>query len=415
MTIHCRRFTSVLAIACLAIVIGVAPPPSALAQPPAPQADPLDQPPEDGETQPGDIPPLAPGLEPAEPTEPTEPTEPPAEEGPPQEALDALDDAQIALFRTGDYDAGFKAIDEALAIHPDFPEAYLLRSFAHRLLGEYQQAIDAAARVIELDPEQTVALFPGSILKGYYLKGLAHIELNQTAEAVATADAALEINPEDANAMHLKGTAFYAAKNYGRAVTSLTDALGVSPRTGVALQAQELVTTYMRRAISWYHLGEYDIAIDDFDAVIRLSGVAGVQDEGYRWRGFVQAAQHDFIQAIHSYDRALHVNRQNSLAHKGRGIAYLNLATTRPHLADFANAEAVSSFNQMIRLDPDEARAYYYRGIAYARLGEPQMAHSSFSTAVQLDPDHAPARRERDALGGHFWPAHSQHADWVGY
>ncbi len=313
------------------------------------------------------------------------------EEEPNLDALDALRRAQQALF-LGDYDAAFEAMDEALGFDPTYVDVFILRSLAHRVLGEYQQAVDAATTAIELDPE---------VSQAYHSRALSLIEMKQIQQAVSDCGAALEINPNDASAMMIRGTAYFVAEDYEKAVTSFTDALSVSPQTRSSLQQREAITAVMRRGSSWYHLGEYDIAIDDFDDVARISGVSGIQDEAYRWRGFVLAAQGAYLPAIRYYDRALNVNGQNSMAYKNRGIAFLNLGSQRPHVADFANSQAIKSFNQVIRLKPDDSPAYYYRGVAYSRLGEPGMAHSSFSTAAQLDPDHREARMEQDALS-HF-------------
>jgi Flp pilus assembly protein TadD len=47
---------------------------------------------------------------------------------------------------------------------------------------------------------------------------------------------------------------------------------------------------------------------------------------------------------------------------------------------------AIKDETEAIRLDPKLARAYYFRGAAFAGLGDSQNAHTDIATAVHLDP-----------------------------
>jgi Flp pilus assembly protein TadD len=51
--------------------------------------------------------------------------------------------------------------------------------------------------------------------------------------------------------------------------------------------------------------------------------------------------------------------------------------------------DAISMFNEIIRLHPDDPQAYNVRGIAYGRLGQNHDAISDFDKAIELNPDHA--------------------------
>ena len=48
---------------------------------------------------------------------------------------------------------------------------------------------------------------------------------------------------------------------------------------------------------------------------------------------------------------------------------------------------AIRSFAMAIRLDPDYARAYLNRGMAYERIGNLQQAVEDFSRAIELEPE----------------------------
>ena len=52
---------------------------------------------------------------------------------------------------------------------------------------------------------------------------------------------------------------------------------------------------------------------------------------------------------------------------------------------------ALAEYGKAIQLDPDYAEAYYRRGLARLKHGEPQFAVDDFSTTLSLDPDNAHA------------------------
>jgi protein O-GlcNAc transferase len=54
-------------------------------------------------------------------------------------------------------------------------------------------------------------------------------------------------------------------------------------------------------------------------------------------------------------------------------------------------SEAIASFNEALRVNPDLPDAYYYLGMAYAKLGRPESAISSYNKALQLNPDYPEA------------------------
>ncbi|MEZ4510068.1 MAG: tetratricopeptide repeat protein [Eubacteriales bacterium] len=48
-------------------------------------------------------------------------------------------------------------------------------------------------------------------------------------------------------------------------------------------------------------------------------------------------------------------------------------------------------FSDAILIDPEDANAYYNRGLAYASLDQNELAIADFTVAVQLDPMHGGA------------------------
>jgi len=61
--------------------------------------------------------------------------------------------------------------------------------------------------------------------------------------------------------------------------------------------------------------------------------------------------------------------------------------------ADGNYNEALSYLNQSVQLDPNNAYAYYYRGMTYQSLGETERAIADFQKCLTLNPD-ADTRQE---------------------
>ena len=61
-------------------------------------------------------------------------------------------------------------------------------------------------------------------------------------------------------------------------------------------------------------------------------------------------------------------------------------------------ADAIASYDEAIRLDPEYVDAYYNRGLAYSKIAETSKAIDDLTEAIRLDPEHGPAYGKRGAL-----------------
>lgn len=57
--------------------------------------------------------------------------------------------------------------------------------------------------------------------------------------------------------------------------------------------------------------------------------------------------------------------------------------------------KAIEYLNNLIKLKPKEAAAYYNRGVAYGELGQNQRAIQDYNRAIRIKPDLAPAYNNR--------------------
>jgi tetratricopeptide (TPR) repeat protein/sugar lactone lactonase YvrE len=78
--------------------------------------------------------------------------------------------------------------------------------------------------------------------------------------------------------------------------------------------------------------------------------------------------------------------------------------------------DSLRHFDEAVKLKPDWALAYYGRGLAYERKGEPDQAAPDFKRAAELDPSNADvysARREGPNASQDFASAVEKGAGWV--
>lgn len=64
-------------------------------------------------------------------------------------------------------------------------------------------------------------------------------------------------------------------------------------------------------------------------------------------------------------------------------------------LAVTGKNDGIGAFNESIELNPRNAKIFYYRGLAYANIGDSQQAIKDYSKAIEIDPNYAEAYGDR--------------------
>lgn len=201
------------------------------------------------------------------------------------------------------------------------------------------------------------------------------------------------------------------AKNYRDAAAVLEKAVAADPKSTVAHLALGMVRRRLgdlkgaivsysnglkvdefdpallfRRGIAWFRLGEYRIALEDFDDA---SGLSFDDPMPEMWKGFTLMELDRPREAIVAYSAAIQKDRSVMDAYLNRGLAYLVVG--EPDKAE-------TDFELAIRRDPADATAWFNRGVAQARQREYANAAMSFQRALVIDPSFEAARRNLDAV-----------------
>jgi tetratricopeptide (TPR) repeat protein len=245
----------------------------------------------------------------------------------------------------GQLELAIEEYDQAIALDPQYAEAYLARGYTYAIMGDLDRAIADFDQAIALDPQ---------LAEAYAKRGTAYAVKGDFDQAIADLDQAIALDPQNANA-------------------------------------------YMNRGNAYDDIGDFDRAIADFDQAIALDP----QHAGaYANRGMAYAEQGDLDRAIVDFDQAIALNPQYAYAYYRRGLAYTNIGDLDRAIADF---------DQAIALNPQYADAYYDRGFAcYIKFinsllssQEQQQAISDLETALELGLE--PSRKQNaEALLAEF-------------
>ena len=127
-------------------------------------------------------------------------------------------------------------------------------------------------------------------------------------------------------------------------------------------------------------IGKYQEARQSFLNAIRLNSNA---PDIYFNLGVLNRATNEYNEAISFYSKCLEINEQYANAFFNRGNVYLD------DLSDYKNA--ISDYQQFIRLIPNNPYGYYNLGKALSLLNRHDEAIIHYEKAITLKPDYAEA------------------------
>lgn len=167
-------------------------------------------------------------------------------------------------------------------------------------------------------------------------------------------------------------------------------------------------TALANRGIGLRESGEYDRAVADFDAAVRLNpDSAGL----YLERGLAYEAKSEYLPAITDFSEAIKRNPALVQAHFGRAMAYESAGQRELSIADLNNAmsldrnmvaglhmqrgyrlraarqydRAISAFDRAIDINSSWPLAYFGRAAAFDDKGDSKRAAADYQTCIALN------------------------------
>ena len=179
-------------------------------------------------------------------------------------------------------------------------------------------------------------------------------------DAIANADQILNA-PEPAPEDELR--AYFIRGIGNRMLGELRPAIDEFSKANTAYQTiagRSYTEAVLRRGICWFHLGEYDLALQDFEsAKVTPANPYAFEPRAMFWAGLTHANQQEYRDAIFYYTRAISASPQYIYAYLNRGLAYLNMGRLD---------QALEDFDFVLQQDPNNEQANEFRAMTVANM-----------------------------------------------
>jgi tetratricopeptide (TPR) repeat protein len=185
------------------------------------------------------------------------------------------------LFTVTRYDQAILSFDRAIALKPDFTDAYLMRARCRLRSYDTAGAIPDFSKAIELRPRDAAALLD---------RGSSQLLLKNYSGAIADASAALAIDARLPTAYNLRGRALRDGGDPQKALEDFNRAVEIMPSG----------TNYYERGATEQLLGQHKLAIADFSESIEYTPNMA---EGYFARAESERAIGDMESAQRDHQR----------------------------------------------------------------------------------------------------------------
>ena len=236
-------------------------------------------------------------------------------------------------------DTALQNWEQAIALKPDWPEAYHACGNIQLELKRYGDALASFDKAIELKADYSPA---------YNGLGNALQALRRFNEAVETYDNAIAFKADYAAAYSNRGNALQSLNRFGEAIESYRKAITLRP---------DDCDAYNNRGVAFRRLGRFDEARQDFESAIALlPDHAGLHNN----RGNALVALGRFEDAIESYDTAIALSPHYPDVYDNRGVALKELKRFD---------EAMESFGKALALKPDHHEAIFNRALLHLLMG----------------------------------------------
>jgi len=265
------------------------------------------------------------------------------------------------------YDEAIADMQAAIAIDSLQPSYY---HFLSDLYMDYYKSKESIQTM-----ERAKFLFPGRIPTLLKLSETQFI-LKQSEEALLTLQGVLVKDPQNAEGHFMRGMIYRSMGEIDKAKEEFQTAIELDP---------DLTD-------GWLILGNMYEEEQNTKALIYYKTATSLDDDNPR--AFHSLAY--YYQNNGMIDQALEIYRRINDMDKNYHEAYLNAGLL--YLEKQSYEKANEQFNILCSIEPQNALAYYYRGISYELLGDKELAKQDYKNSLTLDPDSEKAQLAFDNL-----------------
>jgi tetratricopeptide (TPR) repeat protein len=248
--------------------------------------------------------------------------------------------------------------NSALALNPGYARAYGRRGLAYRYLRDYQHAMSDYDRAIELNPQDTWS---------YERRGRMHRKLGNYGRALEDFDRIVELDSNYVWAYLHRGITYRLLKNYGQALVEFDHALEIRPHYASILAERGLTCLWMQNLRQ---------AIINYSHSKELDGYYLQNHNNWMaiWSGMCY--ERPGLEVIEQLETIAATAPENPVAFVCRGVAMWLLRNFE---------EALQVLEQPIQMAPGDWDAYFWKGMAYASMGQEEEAIAAVERSLTSD------------------------------
>jgi predicted O-linked N-acetylglucosamine transferase (SPINDLY family) len=247
--------------------------------------------------------------------------------------------------------------EKALAIQPDYAEAYNNRGAVLQEVCRYEEALVSYDRALAIEPSYSGALNN---------RGVALHELRRYDGALISFDKALAVDPAFAEALSNRGNALKERKDYEGALASYDKTLAIKADNAKACNNRGLILHALKR---------YEEALASYDKAMALTFENA---EILNNRGNTLKELGRYNEALSSYDQAVAVAPAFAEALNNRGNTLRELKR---------NEEALANHDKALAVKPGFSMGLNDRALTLHQLKRYEAALASFDNALAIKPD----------------------------
>jgi tetratricopeptide (TPR) repeat protein len=248
--------------------------------------------------------------------------------------------------------------------------AYTNLSWLYVQKGQWDRAIEAAGKAIELNPK---------LYDAYFNRGSAYFAKGDMTNALADMNAALAINQNLAPAYNYRGKLNVNNGDLTQALSDFSNAIAIDP---------DMAEAYKMRGLVYVVLKDSQNAAADLNKAVQLNDTDPM---AYFYRGHLYNANHDFDKAVDDLDRALVLGSSTDIT----------LTTADPFKIDLASIymeraisrrgklllnDAIADARKAAELDPGSALIQATLGELLITNADIENGLAAINKAIKIDP-----------------------------
>src|SRR5262245_2168002 len=213
------------------------------------------------------------------------------------------------------------------------------------------------------------------------LRGTAYMLTGDNDLAIKDLDEAIRLSPNDADGFFVRGNAYFKKGEYERAMADYDQASWLDP---------DHLGAYVSRGETYRKLGRLDRDEDPAFGVLQKSFVEGCASMNHLNQKYWPRVEERFK----LLDEAIARNPRDAEAYFNRANAYRSLGKSQYH-------RALADFDQVIRLDPKNVKAYGWRAFIHDRQAQYDRAIAYINQVIRAQPNDYVAFSNRGRVHEH--------------